>query len=249
MDGAIGWIQLNNPDKHNALNQLDWLCVPQVVAFLLDQNIRAIILLGAGRSFCAGADISEFDEVRRNAATARVYETANAEAFKALRDAPVPTIAAISNICFGGGFGLAAACDLRICTDDAQFSVPAARLGLAYPVEAMADIVHAVGPQRAKHMLYTASRYRAADMLKFGFVLDIVENERLIERALDMAMGISELAPLTHRATKAAIDAAIGGGTSSDEAAALGDLTFESTDYAEGRVAFGEKRAAKFTGN
>ena len=97
------------------------------------KNARVIILTGEGENFCAGADISEFDVVRKNAKTAITYEQTNIDAFKALRDCPIPTIAKIKGYCLGGGFGLAAACDLRIAHKQAVFAIPAAKTGIGLP--------------------------------------------------------------------------------------------------------------------
>ncbi|MFD0915575.1 enoyl-CoA hydratase-related protein [Pseudahrensia aquimaris] len=242
----VGWLILANPARHNALTQHAWEAIPPALAEMVDEGTRAIIIMGEGASFCAGADISEFDTVRKDAASAAVYEKANADAFAAIGKVSVPTIAAIDGYCLGGGFGIACACDLRLATSEATFGVPAARLGLAYPVEAMADIVAAVGTQNAKHLLFTARRYDAAHMKAIGFLLNIVAQENLAKEAEAMAVEIAALAPLTHAATKAAIDAAQS--LNSSAADALGNVTFSSQDYAEGRAAFREKRPARFTG-
>jgi len=248
MKGAIGYLSFANPDKHNALDQEAWLEVPHALSRLLELNAKTIIVSGQGDSFCSGADISEFDTVRKDAETARIYEQANADAFAAIRHAPVPTIAKIQGYCLGGGFGLAAACDIRIATDNAKFSVPAAILGLAYPVDAMADIVHGVGAQNAKRLLFTAKRHSAEKMKDMGFLDEIVDTQQLDTHIKALAHEISSLAPLPHRATKAAIDAALGGKTTREKAVKIGDTTFDSSDYAEGRIAFKQKRKPKFTG-
>ncbi|MEL6505388.1 MAG: enoyl-CoA hydratase-related protein [Pseudomonadota bacterium] len=241
MQGTLGRLTFANPTRHNALTQSDWLAIRPALEKMLRAKARVIIVSGEGASFCAGADISEFGTVRKDAATARIYEAANVDAFAALRDCPVPTIAAIDTHCMGGGFGLAAACDLRIATPRAKFAVPPAKLGLAYPVEAIGDIVSALGVQNAKTMLMTARRYHALSMKAMGFLLEVVEEHALHPRAEDLATEIASLAPLTHRATKAAIH-----GTS--DAKALAYATFESADYAEGRAAFKDKRTPQFEG-
>ena len=245
-DGTIGTLTFDNPTKHNALDQTSWVSVQKYVDRLVADGSRVIVVTGAGDSFCAGADISEFDRVRRDAESALVYEAANDAAFAALRNCPVPVIAAISGYCLGGGFGLAAACDLRIASADSQFAVPAAKLGLAYPVEAMADIVAAVGAQMAKRMLFTAERLNAKAMFEAGFLSEIVTDGIVLDRAIVLAQTICELASLTHRATKASVAAALGG--DGNLAVELGAATFQSHDYAEGRLAFREKRKARFVG-
>ena len=186
--------------------------------------------------------------VRKDTATAQFYEQTNRDAFKALRTAPIPTIAKIKGYCLGGGFGLAAACDLRIAAHGALFGVPAAKLGLAYPVAAMTDIVHAIGAQHTKQMLFTADRFTAAQMHEYGFLREVFSEDVLETHVFNLATKISELAPLTHHATKAAISAAHLD-TSVETAMLVGDSTFTSADYSEGRKAFIEKRKAKFTGS
>ncbi len=248
MNDDVGSLVVKNQDKHNALDQQAWHDIPKAVDQLLKAGARVIVVSGYGESFCAGADISEFDTVRKDESTARIYEKANADAFAAIRNTPVPTIAKIRGFCLGGGFGLAAACDIRLAADDARFAVPAAKLGLAYPVDAMADIVHAIGAQNAKRLLFTAKQISAADMLNYGFLNEILPAEQLDEHVTAIANDIATLAPLTHRATKAAIDTALNGNVTRNKAAQIGDQTFASADYAEGRKAFKEKRKAKFTG-
>lgn len=247
--GHVVSLQIQRPDKKNALTEAMWLDLAVLFETLGAENdVRAIVLSGTGGNFCAGADIAEFDTVRRGERAA-TYEEANSRAFRAVRDCPVPTIAAIDGICFGGGFGLAAACDLRIASPDALFSVPAAKLGLAYPVDAMADIVHALGPQLSRYMTFSAGRLDAATALALGFLLEVTDQPPAIDRALEIAAVIASNAPLSVRASKAAIRAVLTGDAADIERAAeLGSTTFASIDYEEGRTAFKSKRKATFTG-
>ena len=250
VENGIARLTVARPEKKNAINHAMWAAIADNVTDLSrESDIRALVLSGQGTDFSAGADISEFDAVRRDAGTARAYEKANSDAFAALRDAPFPTIAAISGICYGGGFGLAAACDLRIATPDATFCVPAARLGLAYPQEAMVDIVTAAGPQMARYLTFTAARIDAPRALAAGFLLEIIDPAHLSERATALAEQIAVNAPLSVRASKASIRAVITGRAEDAQAArALGDVTFNSLDYAEGRAAFRERRKPHFEG-
>jgi enoyl-CoA hydratase/carnithine racemase len=247
--GAVATITINRQARKNAVSHAMWYDLAgAATALCIDPAIRVIILRGAGHDFSAGADIGEFDAVRRDAATARDYEAANSAAFAAFRNAPVPVIAAIRGICFGGGFGLAAACDLRIATPDAQFSVTAAKLGLAYPHDGMADIVHAAGPQMAKYLAFSAARIDANTALAAGF-LEIVEPEALEGRIAILADEIANNAPLSNRASKAAIRAVLSGNPADTvRARTLSDETFDSVDYAEGRAAFAVRRKPIFIG-
>ncbi|WP_269930070.1 enoyl-CoA hydratase-related protein [Aminobacter sp. HY435] len=247
---GVATIVISRPARKNAITQAMWVDLAQRVNELgADDGTRVIVLRGAGADFSAGADISEFDSLRGTAESARAYEATNSAAFAALRNCLVPVVAAIRGICFGGGFGIAAACDLRIATDDAQFAVPVARLGLAYPQDAMADIVWAAGEQTARYLAYTAGRIDAQAALSAGFLLEIVEAERFDARIADIAGTIARNAPLSVRASKAAIRSAL-----SHEAGEValaqqfGDATFLSEDYAEGRAAFSNRRTPVFKG-
>lgn len=250
-ENGVVTVTIDRPARKNAMTQAMWSEMAALfAAFADDAGVRAVILRGEGGDFCAGADIGEFETVRGDAASARVYEAGNSAAFAAIRDCPAPTIAAIGGICFGGGFGLAASCDIRIASADAAFSVPAAKLGLAYPADAMADIVRALGPQVAKYLTYSAARLDAQTALDAGFLLEVMEKGALAARADALAATIAANAPLSVRASKAAINAMLGGDAAAvARAIALGDATFESADYAEGRAAFREKRPARFCGS
>lgn len=250
IDDNVASIIIDRPARKNAMTQAMWIEMTQLLhGFAADPAVRAIVLSGTGGDFCAGADIGEFDTLRGDATSASRYEASNSATFAAIRDCPVPTIAAISGICFGGGFGMSVACDIRIATNDATFCVPAAKLGLAYPVDSMCDIVHAVGSQKAKYLTYTAARLDAPAALDAGFLLEITEPAALEARAMALATTIAANAPLSVRASKASIRAVLTGlSADTDKAAALGHSTFESADYAEGRAAFHEKRPARFTG-
>ena len=129
----------------------------------------------------------------------------------------------------------------------AVIAVPlAARLGLGYPVDALADIVAAVGAQNTKRLMYTATRFAAADMQSMGFLMSIVEFDDLDGEVEGLAQQICRLAPLTHAATKATISALKSGNWEAAKQAS--DATFASEDYAEGRAAFREKRQPVFKG-
>ncbi|RFC64916.1 MULTISPECIES: enoyl-CoA hydratase-related protein [Mesorhizobium] len=248
VEGVIGEIRIDRPTRKNAITLAMWQKIPELIE-QLSANARVIVLSGAKPDFSAGADISEFDTERGDARSARNYENANARAFAAIRNSPVPIIAAIRGICFGGGFGLAAAADLRIATPGARFAVPAARLGLAYPTEAMHDIVDSCGPQAARYLTMSGATIDANEALTHGFLLEIVEAENFDGRVREMAQRIAENAPLSIKASRLAIRAALRGDKElRSRAQDAGDETFLSADYAEGRAAFKEKRAPRFAG-
>lgn len=246
---GVACVRLARPAKKNAITFAMWQTLGQTFHRLSsDAGVRAIVLCGEGADFSAGADIAEFDTLR-GGNNARGYEAANSAAFAAVRNARPPVIAALKGVCFGGGFGLAAAADLRVATPDALFAVPAAKLGLAYPQDAMRDIVGAAGQQMARYLAFTGERIDARAALDAGFLLEIVTAGDLDRRAMAIAATIAANAPLSVQASKLAINAALSGSTAdAEQARAAGDLTFASADYAEGRAAFKARRKPAFTG-
>jgi enoyl-CoA hydratase/carnithine racemase len=249
--GTLGRIEIDNPGRHNAVSLSMWQAMPEAVATLeAHPDVRVIVLAGAGGgAFASGADISEFDAVRADAATSAGYEAANAAAFAAVREAQKPTVAVIRRFCMGGGVGLAAACDIRIAASDSIFAIPAARLGLAYPTEAVADIVALIGPSRTKDLFFTAKRIDAETALRIGLVDEVVPDADLDAAANAYLARVTALAPLTQMAVKAAIRAiGTGDGSALRRAHRLAEACFESADYVEGRAAFREKREPAFRG-
>ncbi|MVA99075.1 enoyl-CoA hydratase [Nitratireductor sp. CAU 1489] len=249
-DGVVT-MTLDRPEKKNAVTLAMWRQIAATVdALNKDETARVIVLCGAGTDFCAGADIGEFAELRRDAGTARAYEDANSAAFAALRACRLPVIASISGVCFGGGFGLAAACDIRLGATGAVFAVPAARLGLAYPADAMADIVAACGPQMARYLSFSGARLPAEAAHEAGFLLELLTDKAALDdRTNEIARAIAGNAPLSVGASKASIRAALSGRDDDlARARTLGDATFDSADYAEGRAAFLERRPPRFIG-
>lgn len=250
-DSAIGRLTINRPDKRNALTDEMWRAVPKAIDWLVNrQNARVLIMEGAGgRDFSAGADIGEFATLRKDAETARAYEAGNSAAFAAIRHCPVPVIAAIRGICFGGGFGLAAAADIRIADETARFAIPAARLGLAYPLDAMQDLVRALGDQQARIALFSGRELPLEKAVACGCVAASCRPDQVTCEVEALATAIAAAAPLSVRASKAAISAVHSGSHDDyDRAGTLSASTFDSADYAEGRSAFMEKRMARFKG-
>ena len=252
IESPIGWIVIANEARKNAVDLAMWQALPGLIAELVARDdVRVIVLRGAGdATFVAGADISEFETVRATAENARAYEASNAAAFDALRHADKPTIAMIRGFCLGGGVGLAAACDLRLTADDAKFGIPAARLGIGYPPEAVRDVVLLVGTAAAKDIYFTARRIDHGEAHRIGLVDRVIPADELEAATRTLCAEIAENAPLTLKAAKAAIAAISGDPAASDWAHVLAkaDACFDSADYAEGRKAFLEKRRPVFRG-
>lgn len=250
IDGSIAWAVLNRPERRNALNASMWAAIPPVMR-ALDHHpgVRVIVIRGAGaEAFAAGADISEFGAARQDSRAAADYEALNGAAFAAIRGAAKPVIAMIQGYCFGGGLAMALACDLRVADASAVFSLPPARLGLAYPLDGLRDLVATVGAARAKEMLFTARRLTADQALAIGLIDRLAGGAEAETRQL--CDSIAEGAPMTVAHAKRAIDLIAGrpGHVSEETVNDLAAHCFNSADYAEGRAAFAEKRKPAFRG-
>jgi enoyl-CoA hydratase/carnithine racemase len=249
---GIGWMIFNQPEKHNAVSYAMWLAVPKILAaFEADPEVRVIVLRGAGeRAFVSGADISEFDQRRSSESSIKDYDTAGDAAQAALAGASKPTIAMIRGICYGGGVAITLQADIRICSACSQFAVPAAKLGLGYRYGGIKRLVDIVGPAFAKEIFFTASRFTAEDARIMGLVNRVVPAAELEDYVRDFAALIGSNAPLTIKAAKMAINAAVEDPERRPmvEIEAAIKSCFASADYIEGRRAFMEKRKPAFKG-
>jgi enoyl-CoA hydratase/carnithine racemase len=124
-------VTFNNPERHNAVSLDMWEATTRILDdFAADDEVRAVVLTGAGgKAFVSGADISKFASERASLDATRAYDVTTAAAFDSIYEFPKPTIAMIRGYCIGGGVGVASCCDLRICSDNSRFAVPAAKLG------------------------------------------------------------------------------------------------------------------------
>jgi enoyl-CoA hydratase/carnithine racemase len=251
-EGHVGYVIFNNPARRNAVSLEMWEATARILDdFGKDNDIRVVVLTGAGdKAFVSGADISRFENERANEEAITRYNQTVERANAAIYDYPKPTIAMIRGFCIGGGVGLALCCDLRICSDDSRFAVPAAKLGLGYAYQGLKKLVDVVGPSFAKEIFYTARQFDAEEARAMGLVNRVVKADELEAYVKKYADTIGENAPMTIATTKFIIGEVIKDESKRDLAkcAAMVKKCFESNDYTEGRRAFMEKRTPVFTG-
>jgi len=249
---GIGWVIFNNPARRNAVSLEMWQGVQQIMAdYAADDDVRVAVLAGAGdKAFVSGADISEFEEKRNSAEAEEAYRQVSLGAQRALAAFEKPLMAMIQGFCVGGGVAVALSADIRIAADDAQFAIPAARLGLGYNYPGIRTLSQLVGPAMAKEIFFTARRYSAQEAYEMGLVNRVVPVADIEATVREYAGMIAANAPLTIRAAKAAVREVLKDPDERDIDAveAMVKACFDSDDYAEGRRAFMEKRKPQFTG-
>ena len=249
---GIGWMVFNNPERLNAMGVEMNAAIPQILhAFRDDPDVRVVVMKGAGeRAFVSGADISEFESRRSDPETIKQYDEIAAAAGRAYNELDKPLIAMIRGYCMGGGLLTALRADLRIASEDSQFGVPAARLGLGYGYGGVKTLTDLVGRAAAQEILITGKRFPAADAMRWGLVNRTTTVENLEPAVLELAAAIAANAPLTIRAIRYAIDQL----AKDPDQRNLPNLEtmiaacFNSQDYKEGRQAFMQKRPPQFTG-
>jgi enoyl-CoA hydratase/carnithine racemase len=229
-----------------------WEAASDILAdFAADKAIRVVVLTGAGgKAFVSGADISKFESERSSKEAIERYNDTVDKANSAVFEFPKPTIALIRGYCIGGGVGLALCCDLRICSDNSTFAIPAAKLGLGYGFPGIKRLSDLVGPSFAKEIFYTARQFDAAEAQTMGLVNRVVPADQLEGYVKDYADTIGNNAPLTVNAVKYIANQTVADEGKRDltRCADLVKRCFDSKDYIEGRRAFMEKRKPAFTG-
>jgi len=248
-EGAIVTLTFNRPEARNAMTWDMYRRLGEVCDEVdRDDAVRVLVLRGAGgKAFVAGTDIAQFLAFAGGDDGLR-YERDADEFLGRIARVTKPVLAQIEGFAVGGGFGIAAGCDLRIATPDARFGAPIARtLGNCLSMRAYARYMELIGPSRLKELIFTARLMTADEALAAGFVHEIVAGERIAARVREIAEQVAANAPITLMVTKEAIRRI-------HEARALpnGDdlvaKTYGSADFHEGVRAFVEKRPPRWTG-
>ncbi len=250
-EGAIGWIVISNPSKRNALSFEMWRDFPKILSgFADDPEIRMVVLTGEGDHFAAGADISQFGEKRSKGEALNQYNETLKHSTAALLDFPKPLVAKVRGACVGGGLALALDCDLRFCSDEAVFLMPAGKLGLGYEFGGIERMIQAIGPSNACDLFFSARKLSAAQAKEVGVVNQVFPKQQFEQGFAEYCAQIVASAPMTLVAAKFAMRqvARPAGERDMAKVQTLYEACFKSQDYAEGRAAFLEKRAPRFIG-
>ncbi|MEW6333886.1 MAG: enoyl-CoA hydratase-related protein [Thermodesulfobacteriota bacterium] len=198
----IGIVQLNRPRRHNAINGTLIAELTEVMGTLGDDPaVRAVVITGAGDSFCAGADVQWMKRIAGGSAASRADARALTDMMHRIGTLSKPTIARVQGAAFAEGLGLVAACDMAVAAYDAEFCLPEVRFGLT-PETTCPYLVRAMGERTALRYALTAERFSAAEAYRIGLLSDLAPLEELDARINDLLGHLLRGAPITQQTTK-----------------------------------------------
>lgn len=255
---GVAQVTLSHPGRFNAMSSAMWQALRTVFEDLgRDPDLRCVVVAGAGGSFCAGGDISEYAAFRFQEATLRdFHENLVWPALQAMLDCDVPVVAQIEGACMGAGVEIACCCDVRLAGSSARFGAPIARLGFPMaPLEA-ALLVRELGLSTVRRMLLEAALFSATELQAGGFLGAVLPDDDVAFQAQDRAARMAALAPQAARLNKRTLRALMGPlapiGRAQDAMDSLAKMLRQAYAYAdsaehrEGIAAFMEKRRPVF---
>ncbi len=247
IDGRVATLTIDRPARRNAMSFAMWSALPGLIDRVRAAPDARVLIIRGTEHFSSGADISEFATLRAGADGARRYGAAVHAGERAIAELEIPTIAAISGFCIGGGCEIALACDIRVAAQDARFGITPAKLGIVYNMTSTKQLVDAVGPAWAKRILFTGDILDASTALSIGLVNELTPTTELHGRVRELAERIASRAPVSVRGSKQIIARITNGQHAEDDAVhAIYDEAVLSPEYAEGVAAFLEKRQPDF---
>jgi len=248
-DGEVARLTFARPEKMNAITYGMWSAIPDIVARVEDDPaVKVLVLDGAGKHFSAGADISEFRELRSTAEGAATYDKAVDGAVSALTAMRKPSVAMIQGNCIGGGCQVSVACDFRFAAAGARFGITPAKLGIVYHFDSTRQLVSLVGPANAKYFLLSGELVGAVRAREIGLVNDVFEAEELAGATAAFVSTLCSRSQASVRGMNRIIEKIVAGQENTDaEVEDIRLAALHGEDYAEGVDAFLNRRPPKFT--
>lgn len=253
IQGGVARLVFDNPRRLNAIDAAMWRVLPGLLNQVEeDPGARVLVVSGAGdHAFCTGNDISEFETIRADPAAAKAYNALQRDVAIRFRGLTKPSVAAVHGHCLGAGFEIALMCDLRACSPEASFGVPAVKLGLPYRIEDIATLVDVLGIPRTREMVLLGRCYDGRQAASMGLVHWLADDPTALETMVDaIASELVANAPLSLAGVRIAFQELTRRDAPPDllRAQAAADRCYASHDYAEGRAARREKRPPVFVG-
>ncbi|MGZ4822927.1 MAG: enoyl-CoA hydratase/isomerase family protein [Terriglobales bacterium] len=249
-EDLVALITLNRPDKRNAIS---FELLSELMATLDEvehSRAQVLILTGSGKAFCAGLDLEELKSLLGKTHEENRKDSARmAQIFRRIYEFPLPTIAAVNGAAIAGGTGIATMCDFTFAVPEAKFGYTEVKIGFI-PALVSSILVWQVGHKIARDLLMTGRLFDAAEAHRYGLVNEVVEPERLMARARELAAQLLELSPSSVRLTKKLVNGFLQRALDEQMAQAIEDNARIRTtpDFREGVTAFLEKRKPKWSG-
>lgn len=177
-------LTLDRPDVRNAIPAAGWAELSGRLEVAASSDVRLLVVTGAGRAFCAGADLGDFAAMRGDAAAIARFREEMRAALDRLRALAIPTLAIIEGPCYGAGVALALACDVRLARGVAEFAITPAKIGITFPQEDVHRLVTLVGPGQAARMLFSAETIYAEEAKRIGLVEYHAQRESAVIEAI-----------------------------------------------------------------
>ncbi|WP_249871509.1 enoyl-CoA hydratase/isomerase family protein [Oceanobacillus saliphilus] len=249
-NGAMATIVINRAEKKNCFSLAMFQKLDSLLEELKqDKTVKLLIIRGVDETaFSAGADISEFLEVRYHAEKAKAYNDFALGAIEKLYRFPKPTIALIQKLAIGGGLELANSCDFRFATSGSKLGITSANIGIVYNLSSTKRLCNLIGPSKAKELLYTAQLITAEEGQQIGLIDQVHASDEIEEKCLEFANRIIAKSSVANSGIKQVIQSIIDG--ENEETEAISDVilkSYSSDDYFEGIQAFLEKRKPNFS--
>ncbi|MBB5210133.1 enoyl-CoA hydratase/isomerase family protein [Microbulbifer hydrolyticus] len=251
-DGGLARITIDNPRQRNAMTVAMWQQLSQLLdRVAADDSIRAVLLTGAGeRAFCAGANIDELAAAMRDPAEMRRQNTLIRDVQLQLERLPRPTLAVIRGACYGGGCGVALACDIRLADSESTFAITPSKLGILYNLADTQRLINAVGAANARELLLTGLPVSAARAQQIGLVQHLADGPELERLQAELVQSLLDNSQYSLRWTKATLNYLCGHAAASDisedQLRQAFEEAFSGGDFEEGSAAFLERRRAQF---
>lgn len=245
----VAIVTLNRPDKLNALPEAGWRRLADVMRDLdADDVVRCVVVRGAGSAFGAGADIGEFDTVRRDAERAQAYGEVEMAGVHGVAHCRHPTVAMIRGACVGGGLEIALACDLRVCGESSRFGMPINRLGLTASYDEMTLLVATIGISAVRELLLEGQVVDAARAHHLHLVNHVVPDDAVEAEAMAVARRVADGAPLVNRWHKQFLRRLADPAPLTEAERREGFAAFDTEDFRTGYRAFLAGERPRFEG-
>lgn len=247
---GIALLTLNRPDKRNAVSYELIADLQQALEAVRNSPSQVLIITGAGKAFCSGMDLDNLKSLIGRTQEQNVEDSRTmAHLFRSIYDFPKPTIAAVNGAAIAGGTGIATICDFTIAVPEAKFGYTEVRIGFV-PAIVSNFLVRQVGEKHARDLLLTGRIFPADEALRLGLVNEIVEHNRLLARAYELARTLIENSPASLRATKELLSQNVNEELDRRLQASIEEnaRVRETHDFREGISAFLEKRKPHWSG-